>query len=92
MCRSVGTAHVRGAKICQVARPGTAAAAAVTEKLRQHLHDTSGLLPRILAQTRARVLKGSTSYPDKALSLVELHTEAIRKGKGLIVRHFRTGN
>jgi len=47
----------------------------------QQLRDTGGLVRRVLAQTRARVLKGDTHYPDKLLSLFEPHTEAIRKGK-----------
>ena len=40
-----------------------------------------GLVRRVLAQTRARVLKGDTHHPDKILSLFEPHTEVIRKGK-----------
>ena len=51
------------------------------EVLAQELRDTVGLVHRVLAQTRARVLKGNTHYPDKLLSLFEPHTEAIRKGK-----------
>jgi IS5 family transposase len=53
----------------------------VGETLRQRLRTTVGLVRRVLAQTRARVLKGDTHYPDKVLSLFEPHTEAIRKGK-----------
>lgn len=49
--------------------------------LGQRLQETVGLVRRVLAQTRARVLKGDTQYPDKVLSLFEPHTEAIRKGK-----------
>jgi IS5 family transposase len=49
--------------------------------LREDLRTTVGLVQRVLAQTRARVLKGNTHYPDKVLSLFEPHTEAIRKGK-----------
>ncbi len=51
------------------------------EALAQQLRDTVGLVHRVLAQTRARILKGDTHYPDKVLSLFEPHTEAIRKGK-----------
>jgi IS5 family transposase len=51
------------------------------EALAQQLRDTAGLVRRVLAQTRARILKGDTHYPDKVLSLFEPHTEAIRKGK-----------
>ena len=56
-------------------------ARAVVETLGQQLRHTVGLVQRVLAQTRARVLKGDTHYPDKVLSLFEPHTEAIRKGK-----------
>src|SRR3989441_1596209 len=49
--------------------------------MREHLRTTVGLVQRVLAQTRARVLKGDTHYPGKVLSLFEPHTEAIRKGK-----------
>jgi len=40
-----------------------------------------GLVRQILAQTRARVLRGDTRYPGKVVSLFEPHTEIIRKGK-----------
>src|SRR6266511_1071949 len=49
--------------------------------LRDQLGETVGLVRRVLAQTRARVLKGDTHYPDKLLSIFEPQTEAIRKGK-----------
>jgi IS5 family transposase len=49
--------------------------------LRDQLRETTGLVRRVLAQTRARVLKGDTHYPDKVLSIFEPATEAIRKGK-----------
>jgi len=51
------------------------------QALRDQLRETVGLARRVLAQTRARVLKGDTHYPDKVLSLFEPQTEAIRKGK-----------
>jgi len=54
--------------------------AAVT-KLGEQLRETGELVQRVLAQTRARVLKGDTHCPDKVLSIFEPHTEAIRKGK-----------
>lgn len=41
----------------------------------------SELTRQVLAQTRARVLKGDTHYPHKIFSVFETHTEAIRKGK-----------
>jgi transposase, IS5 family len=39
------------------------------------------LVRRVLAQTRARVLRGDTHYPGKVVSLFEPHTDIIRKGK-----------
>src|SRR4029453_4383088 len=36
---------------------------------------------RVVAQTRARVLRGDTHFPGKGVSLFEAHTEIIRKGK-----------
>jgi IS5 family transposase len=50
-------------------------------RLGRHLEETVGLVRRVLAQTRARVLKGDPHHPDKVLSLFEPHTEVIRKGK-----------
>jgi transposase, IS5 family len=51
------------------------------QALREQLGETVGLVRRVLAQTRARVLRGDTHYPDKVLSIFEPETEAIRKGK-----------
>jgi IS5 family transposase len=42
---------------------------------------TIDLLKRVVAQTRARVLRGNTRFPGKVVSLFEPHTEIIRKGK-----------
>lgn len=42
---------------------------------------TIDLLRRVVAQTRARVLRGNTRFPGKVLSVFEPHTEIIRKGK-----------
>jgi IS5 family transposase len=53
----------------------------VGEPLGHRLRHTVGVVRHVLAQTRARVLKGNPHYPDKLLSLFEPHTEAIRKGK-----------
>ncbi|HSF01416.1 MAG TPA: ISNCY family transposase, partial [Solirubrobacterales bacterium] len=53
------------------------------EGLAQQLRETGGLVRRVLAQTRARIITGDTHYPDKLLSLFEPHTEAIRKGKAV---------
>src|SRR3989454_12684360 len=38
------------------------------------------LLRRVVAQTRARILRGNTRFPGKVVSLFEPHTEIIRKG------------
>jgi transposase-like protein DUF772/DDE family transposase len=53
----------------------------VVRRLRDRLRTTVGLVQRVVAQTRARVLRGDTHYPDKVLSVFEPHTEAVRKGK-----------
>jgi IS5 family transposase len=42
---------------------------------------TIDLLKRVVAQTRARSLRGETRFPGKVLSLFEPHTEILRKGK-----------
>jgi len=42
---------------------------------------TIELVKRVVAQTRARVLRGDTRFPGKVVSLFEPHTEIIRKGK-----------
>jgi IS5 family transposase len=56
--------------------------------LRDRLEQTVGLLRRVIRQTQARVLGGNTHYPDKVLSIVEPHTEAIRKGKAAKLTEF----
>jgi IS5 family transposase len=71
--RQVARGTVRGSGLAQVA----------VEGLAQQLRETGGLVRRVLAQTRARIVKGDTHYPDKLLSLFEPHTEAIRKGKAV---------
>jgi IS5 family transposase len=71
--RQVARGTVRGIGLAQVA----------VEGLAQQLQETGGLVRRVLAQTRARIIQGNTHYPDKLLSLFEPHTEAIRKGKAV---------
>jgi IS5 family transposase len=71
--QQVAAGRVRAVGIAQYA----------VEGLAQQLRETSGLVRRVLAQTRARVFRGNTHYPDKVLSLFEPHTEAIRKGKAV---------
>src|SRR5882672_3962610 len=61
-----------------------AEAAVARARPRRHatpLPATIELVRRVLAQTRARVLRGETHYPGKVVSLFEPHTEIIRKGK-----------
>ncbi len=50
-------------------------------RLAERLHATLGVVRQVLAQTRARVLRGDTHFPDKVVSVFEPHTEIIRKGK-----------
>lgn len=71
--RQVARGTVRGVGLAQLEVQGLA----------QQLRETGGLVRRVLAQTRARILCGNTHYPDKLLSLFEPHTEAIRKGKAV---------
>jgi IS5 family transposase len=62
----------------------------VVRRLRDRLRTTMGLVQRVVVQTRARVLRGDTHYPDKVLSVFEPHTEAIRKGKATKPTEFGT--
>jgi IS5 family transposase len=48
---------------------------------RARLEQMTGLVRRVLAQTRARIVTGDSHHPDKVLSLFEPQTEVIRKGK-----------
>jgi IS5 family transposase len=51
------------------------------EPLAVELAITIELVKRVVAQTRARVLRGDTHFPGKVVSLFEAHTEILRKGK-----------
>jgi IS5 family transposase len=62
----------QAARVVAGARSGSPAA---------HLSPTVDLVRQVLAQTRARVLRGDTHYPGKVVSLFEPHTDIIRKGK-----------
>jgi IS5 family transposase len=75
----IAAAVVGEAKKAVVAARGRVgeAGAAVVDKIEK----TITLVRRVRAQTRARVFRGDTHYPDKVLSLFEPETEAIRKGK-----------
>lgn len=66
-------AVVRQAEVA-VARPRP-------EPLAGQLSSTIELVKRVVAQTRARVLRGDIHFPGKVVSLFEPHTEVIRKGK-----------
>jgi len=50
-------------------------------QLAARLHATIGIVQRVVAQTRARILRGDTHYPEKVVSVFEPHTQIIRKGK-----------
>jgi IS5 family transposase len=50
-------------------------------RLAERLNATIGIMHRVVAQTRARVLRGDTHHPDKVVSVFEPHTQIIRKGK-----------
>jgi IS5 family transposase len=70
-----------------VLREADAAVAALPARPRpriQHLagavQSTCTLVRQVVAQTRARVLRGDTHYPNKVVSLFEPHSEIIRKG------------
>jgi hypothetical protein len=56
-------------------------AGAQDRKLAGQLPATIELLKRVVAQTRARVLRGNTHFPGKVVGIFEPHTEIIRKGK-----------
>ena len=43
------------------------------------LHATLAVVRQVLAQTRARFLRGDTHYPHKVVSVFEPHTEILRK-------------
>ncbi len=51
------------------------------KELGQQAAHLSELTRQVVAQTRARVLKGDTHYPHKIFSVFETHTEAVGKGK-----------
>ena len=51
------------------------------QPLVERLHATLAVVRQVLAQTRARVLRGDTHYPHKVVSVFEPHTEILRKGK-----------
>jgi transposase, IS5 family len=55
---------------------------------RDRLRPTIRLVRRVVAQTRARVLRGDPHSRDKVLSVFEPHTEAIRTGKATKLTEF----
>jgi transposase, IS5 family len=80
--RAVGrdaTTMVR--RITRRLRTASASVATTLTRARQQLRDMQPVVRRVLDQTRARLLGGDTHVRDKVLSVFELHTEAIRKGK-----------
>jgi IS5 family transposase len=68
-------------RIAQHARKATGRTATLLQRAQQKLQQMRPLVQRVLAQTRARVVGGDTHVPHKVLSVFEVHTEAIRKGK-----------
>jgi len=53
----------------------------VVKALASQAQQVCGLTRRVLEQTKARVIKGDTHYPDKLLSIFEVDAETIRKDK-----------
>jgi transposase, IS5 family len=47
----------------------------------QQLHAIAERVRGVIRQTRARLFRGETQFPEKIVSLFEPHTEIIRKGK-----------
>jgi transposase, IS5 family len=64
-----------------VVRQAEAAVRPGHQPVAAQLSGTIALVKRVVAQTRARVLRGDTHFPGKVVSLFEPHTEIIRKGK-----------
>jgi transposase, IS5 family len=79
----VRQAETAGQRVAAGAVRAAGIAQLEVEGLAQQLRETGSLVRRVLAQARARIVKGDTHYPDKLLSLFEPHTEAIRKGKAV---------
>ena len=53
----------------------------ILQRAQEQLQTMRPLVQRVIAQTRARILRGDTHVPDKVLSVFAPHTETIRKGK-----------
>lgn len=70
----VRDARAAGGQVSQQSEPHR-------QRLGERLRTTVALVERVVSQTRARVLRGDTHYPDKIVSVFEPHTEIIRKGK-----------
>ncbi|HYR16159.1 MAG TPA: transposase, partial [Mycobacterium sp.] len=70
----VRDARAAGGRVSQRSEPHR-------KRLGERLRTTVALVERVVSQTRARVLRGDTHYPDKIVSVFEPHTEIIRKGK-----------
>ena len=51
------------------------------EGLRQSLETMVGRVGQVVKQTRTRIFAGDTKSPEKIVSVIEPHTEIIRKGK-----------
>jgi IS5 family transposase len=64
-----------------IKRAATPIAQLVVDSLATYLDEISGLTKRVIAQTKARIVRGDTHYKEKVFSIFESFTEAIRKGK-----------
>jgi hypothetical protein len=67
---ATNTVGPEGAVVTSNVGPSSSAMAAATSP---ELVPTTIVVPRVVAQTRARVFRGDTHYPNKLLSLFEPH-------------------
>jgi len=68
-------------RLSQRRRTATAHTASLLQRAQQQLQRMRPFVERVVAQTRARLLRGDTHVPAKVLSVFEPHTTTIRKGK-----------
>ena len=80
--RVVGQARHFSGEIAQgMKRSANALKQLVLEGLRQELDEMTSRVRQVMKQTRARIFRGNTRSEERLLSLFELSTEVIRKGK-----------
>ena len=68
-------------RLGQHVRTATATTARRVQRVQRRLRELRPIVERVLDQTGARIIGGDVHVRDKALSVFEPHTEAIRKGK-----------